>query len=185
MSTGAPTHDLPRPVSLTRGVVANLSDDAAPCAPMAWLRGRLLALAELPPIQRLAVRLFRIPPLVRVEPEGEVRVFDFRNVHYNRARGAARCRDGNDYLLGLRFESEEGAETHYAPTFSRPRHPAYREQEERDAALYTGDLRECVDMTLAAENARLRRKVALYEEFIFGVGPVLDECDDLVRHLRT
>jgi len=177
----APSHTL---VRLAREG-AETREEPPPCAPMAWLRGALLPLSALPRWQRLVYRVLRLPALVRVEPEGENRVLDIEGARYRRDRGVAKCSGPDDYVWGIAFEDDLGAQVRKPPTFSRPRHPAYREQEERDAALYTGDLRECIDMALAAENARLRRKVALYEEFIFGVGPVLDECDDLVRHLRT
>lgn len=160
----------------------------APCTPMAWLRGNLLPLARLPWWQRAVYRLFRLPPLILVEPEGEVRIADIEVVHYNRERGARLIRERNDrdgYLLGVPFETEQGEGPHKAGTFSRPCHPAYRRQEERDAALYTGDLRECIDMTLQAENVRLRQRLELYDRYILGIERDVKSCEELTRQLRT
>lgn len=136
------------------------TESAAPCAPMAWARGALLPLTALPWWQRLAYRLLRLPPLVRVEPEGETRILSIDNLHYSRPAASARCHNPDDYVLGIEFETDQGEVPRKASTFSRPHHPAYRRQEARDRDRYTGDLRECVEMTLAAENVLLRRQLA-------------------------
>lgn len=178
MSVSAGDFAAPALAGISRGR-AEEAAPAAPCAPMTWLRGRLLPLTSLPRWQRLAYRLLRLPPLIRVEPEGEVRVADFQSAHYNRARAVAKCSDGDGYVWGIEYDGDEGEPTHKSITFSRPRHPAYLRQEERDAALYTGDLRECVEMTLAAENVRLRRALAHYR----GLGARADALSGRIEQM--
>lgn len=188
-ATTAPTHEMAALVSAERRAVAlsqthPIRDAPAVCAPMAWIRGRLLPLTALPLWQRCIYRLFRLPPLVRVEPEGEDRVADFQMLHYTRAAAVARCRNNQDaYVWALAFEQDEGEHTHKSSTFSRPAHPAFEQQETRDRALYQGDLRDCVEMTLQAENVRLRRRLELYDEYLFGIARDVDACRETVSHL--
>lgn len=183
MSAIAPPHELTPLVTLARVRTAAPTPEAAPCAPIGWLRGRLLPLSHLWWLHRLVYRLFRLPALVVVHPEGEVRVLDIANLHYTRDRAARLCLDRDDFVLGVEYEAEQGARPRHGPTFSRPRCAAYTERESEDAALYTGDLRECVEMTLAAENVRLRRRLALYDEHLFGIVRDVDDCRETVRHL--
>lgn len=185
MSATVSPQELPRLVALTRERATIPPAGVAPCAPMSWLRGRLLPLSVLPLWQRLAYRLLRLPPLIRVEPEGEDRVADFQSAHYSRARAVAKCAGPDGYVWGIEYDGDEGERTHKSATFSRPRHPAYCAREERDAATYTNDLRECVETALAAENIRLRRKVEMYEEFVFGAARDVEECREIAGRLRT
>lgn len=185
MSAAIPTEEMPVLIGIERLAVTRCRASAAanpntsPCAPMAWARGRLLPLSVLPWWQRLAYRILRLPPLVRVEPEGEERVADIRGLHYTRARAAALACDGEDYLFGIEFEADYGSSPRKTSTFSRPRHPAYEERERADAGVYTGDLRECVEMTLAAENTRLRRAVTGF----VGLGDRADRLDRRIDRL--
>lgn len=151
-----------------------------PCAPIGWLRGRLLSLTEIPRWQAFIYRLFKLPPLVRVEPEGEDRVMDIANLHYTRARGAALCDDKWGYVLGVAFETEQGAKPFKSSTFSRPRHPAYAAREEKDSAEYTSDLREYVEMTLTTENAELKSRLKAYERLLPRANNFIEKTDRLL-----